>query len=144
MTDQHCDALVMDHENARSVETNGHAHFDRRSPHSHRNRHTLIKRSGFGSNEHHGVVDGFWARFDGRLGEFAGGDRTVRRADMGEPRGSEIRVQLKALGATGLWRETLRVCHAGHGFVQTSHEGLAETMVRAWTSVQTNCEVASS
>ena len=57
ITDQHCGALVIDRENARSVETKWDAHFAERPPHSDRNRHTLVECGRFRTDQKHRVVD---------------------------------------------------------------------------------------
>jgi hypothetical protein len=49
----------------------------------------------------------------------------------GESRVAEMEAQLDSLGPLGLWREVCRSVLADHGFVQTGHESLAETMARA-------------
>jgi hypothetical protein len=46
-------------------------------------------------------------------------------------RRDSLRLELEALGPVGLWCETARRFLADHGFVQSQHESLAETMARA-------------
>jgi hypothetical protein len=52
-------------------------------------------------------------------------------ARLGEPRSSEIRTELDALGPAGLWCEAVRSFLADHGFVQAREESFAETMARS-------------
>jgi hypothetical protein len=56
-------------------------------------------------------------------------DDLIRRAAPG--RQAELRTELEELGPTGLWLQVARYFLAGHGFVQTERESLAETMARA-------------
>lgn len=50
---------------------------------------------------------------------------------QGEPRSSEIRTKLDALGPAGLWWEAARGLLANQGFVQTGGESFAETVARS-------------
>ena len=59
-------------------------------------------------------------------------DEMLRRAErLGEPRCSEFRTKLDALGPTGLWCQGVRGLLAEHGIVQAGDESLAETVARA-------------
>jgi hypothetical protein len=49
----------------------------------------------------------------------------------GESRVGEVEAQLGSLNPLGLWREVCPSVLADHGFVQTGHESLAQTMARA-------------
>jgi hypothetical protein len=62
---------------------------------------------------------------------------------LGEPRCSEIRMELDMLVPAGLWRATVRNPLADHGFLLTGHESLAETVARALDIARTNCELVS-
>ncbi len=52
-------------------------------------------------------------------------------ACLGEPRCSEIRRELDALGPAGLWCEAVRSLLADHGYVQAGDESFAETVARS-------------
>jgi hypothetical protein len=50
---------------------------------------------------------------------------------QGAPAIAQLKIELDALGPTGLWRELVR-CHLQqHGFVQSDHESFAELVARA-------------
>ena len=78
ITDQDRGALVIDRENAGSVETKRDADSAERPPHSDRNRHALVKCSRFRADNQHRVVDGLWAGFDQRFGTHSRGPAALR------------------------------------------------------------------
>ena len=59
-------------------------------------------------------------------------DKMLRvAARFGEPRCSEVKTELDALGPAGLWCEADRGLLGEHGFVQTANESFAETVTRS-------------
>src|SRR5580698_4566130 len=64
ITDQYCSTLVVDSEDARSVETKWDAIKAEGSPHRERNRHALIECGGLGSDNQHRVVHRGTSRID--------------------------------------------------------------------------------
>ena len=59
-------------------------------------------------------------------------DKLLRLAGQrGTAAAAQLKVELDAMGPTGLWREAVRSHLADHGFVQDPSESLAETTARA-------------
>jgi len=59
-------------------------------------------------------------------------DQLVRlAAQRGTPPVAQLKEELDAMGATGLWCEVVRSYLGDHGFVQDQWESLAETTARA-------------